>query len=85
MSGISNAQRGNSDKIFPEVKENVSKKIETGMIEVALTWDYQGERYFSTDVVSDPQGLIFDNIGTYIIVDRNATKTDCRSPTDRDG
>ena len=28
---------GNSDKIFPEVKENVSKKIETGMIEVALT------------------------------------------------
>lgn len=76
---------GNSDKIFPEVKENVSKKIETGMIEVALTWDYQGERYFSTAVVSDTQGFVFDNIGTYIIVDRNATKTDCRSPTNRDG
>lgn len=76
---------GESGKIFPEVKENVSKKIETGMIEVELTWDYQGERYFSTAVVSDSQGFIFDNIGTYIIIDRNATKTDCRSLTDQNG
>lgn len=76
---------GESEKIFPEVKDNVSKKIETGMIEVELTWDYQGERYFSTAVVSDSKGFIFDNIGTYILIDHDATEIDCRSVTDPNG
>ena len=42
--------------------------VKPGMKAVTLWWGFRGEKYTSTAIVSDKEGVIYDNIGTNAVI-----------------
>ena len=57
----------NYENEFNKLKTRLQNEIQAGMRLVSLTWRFNGESYHSLAVASATEGILYDNIGHFII------------------
>ena len=61
-----------NNDVYGNLKSKLQTIVKEGMELVELEWVYKGEIYYSTAIASNEYGgIIYDNIGTYIIKEKD--------------